>query len=141
MASKEQQIAITKLRGCIRISQEYGRPLNTYHLDILFLIFLHEGITRKMIHEELNKEVIEQPAEKLSMTTTNRYVGDLTAWSYDRGRNSKLRRRGFDLVSEVDDENDQRVKRLYLNDKGLQLCETLASRVLTEQKNIKNKIA
>ncbi len=128
MLTKEQLIAIEKLRGCVHAAQEFvSKTFNAHHLDILFLISLNEGITRK----EINKALTPQ-----SLTTTKRYVGDLTQYSFDRDRQSKQRLPGFDLIHEIEDEFDSKTKHLYLNERGQELCAVLANRVLNEPLNI-----
>ncbi len=130
MLTKEQLIAIAKLRGCIHAAQQFvNKTFNAHHLDILFLISLHEGITRKEINDAMAPQ---------SLTTTKRYVGDLSKYSFDRDRETRLRLPGFDLIEEVDDEFDSKTKHLYLNERGKQLCTVLADRVLSELSHMNN---
>ena len=43
--TKDQLIAIEKLRGCVHAAQEFvSKTFNAHHLDILFLISLNEGV-------------------------------------------------------------------------------------------------
>ncbi|QMU61807.1 MAG: hypothetical protein GKR92_08890 [Gammaproteobacteria bacterium] len=124
MLTKEQLIAIDKLRGCIHAAQQFvNKTFNAHHLDILFLISLQKGITRKQINEALAPQ---------ALTTTKRYVGDLTKYAFDRDRDNKQRLPGFDLIYEEENEFDSKTKHLFLNERGEKLCGVLANRVLSE---------
>ena len=125
MLEIEQLYALGKLRGCIRAAQNFvSKAINAHHLDILFIIALNPGITRGEINKMLPKQ---------SMSTTKRYVGDLTTYCYDRDKIGGGRKPGFGLIEERQDDNDLKLKHLYLTDKGTMLCESLANRVMEQQ--------
>ena len=121
MLTINQKIAIEKLKGCIHATHLFvDKTISAHHLDVLFLIALNEGITRSEIKEEF----------QLPSGTMYRYVGDLTQYAYDREKESSARRPGFNLVCEVEDPKDSKIKHLFLTDKGREFCEMLANRVL-----------
>ena len=125
MPTNEQKIALEKLRGCIHAAQNFvDKSISAHHLDVLFLIALNEGITRTEISDALDTTI----------KSTNRYVGDLTQYAYDRDKKTSAKKIGFNLIHEVNDPKDSKIKHLYLTDKGCEFCEMLANRVLYEQK-------
>ena len=121
---ENQLLALAKLRSCIKaVHHLVSKTITAHHLDTLLLIATQPGLTR----QDINK--IMQPQ---SMSTTRRYVADLTKFSYDRNNEDSGRLPGYDLIYEVDDSKDSKKKHLFLSNKGLQVCEILANRVLKE---------
>jgi len=126
MLTVEQKYALGKLRGCIKEAQKYvKKTFNSHHLDLLFFIAENEGVTRNEINAEFRE----------SMSTTKKYVAELRQQGR-KAEGSTRRLPGFDLIHEIADEHDNKVKHIYLNERGMHLCETLADRVLNQQSKL-----
>ncbi len=122
MLEIEQLYALEKLRDCVQAVQNFiSKAINAHQLDILLIIALNPGITRVEINKMLPKQ---------SMSTIKRYVGDLTIYCYDRDKIDGRRKPGFGLIEEKQDDNDLKLKHLYLTEKGTVLCESLANLVM-----------
>ena len=122
MNDSEQIKAINKLIGCIEESGRFVRKtIQLHHLHALFLIYMNEGITRKEIHNLIGN---------FSYTQTKQHIADLKKLSLHHKGKRPL---GFDLIHEIEDERDAKLKHLYLNENGKELCEMLALRVISEE--------
>lgn len=98
------------ISGCITAIQALransATHLSMNHYELLFYIFLHDGITRK--------ELINRVPQAKS-SSIKRYIKDLL----------------FDhtLLVETDSKEDYRVKHLHLNERGRQIIKTVVSKM------------
>ncbi|MGI9227346.1 MAG: hypothetical protein ACR2PU_01005 [Gammaproteobacteria bacterium] len=105
MTAEEDVIA-----GCIAAIQALrghsAAQLSMNHYELLFYIFLHDGITR-------NELIAQVPL--VSATTMKRYVKELI---YE-----------YDLLTEIENDNDIRVKHLHLTEKGHQIIKIFVGKM------------
>ena len=98
------------IAGCIAAIQALqmhsAAQLSMNHYLILFYIFLHDGITRKELTEQL---------PNVSKEMVQRYVKDLLI--------------EHKLLTETEAETDTRYKNLHLNDNGHQIILTVVQKM------------
>lgn len=98
------------ISGCVAaiqaLRENAAAHLSMNHYEILFYIFLHDGITR---HELISRI----PQAKSS--TIKRYVKDLMM--------------EHTLLVETDSKDDYRVKHLHLNERGHLIIKTVVSKM------------
>ncbi len=98
------------ISGCVSAIQALransAAHLSMNHYELLFYIFLHDGITRQ---ELINRVPQAKPS------SIKRYVKDLLT--------------EHTLLVETDSHEDFRVKHLHLNEKGHRIIKTVASKM------------
>ena len=98
------------IAACIAVIQalrgQSVAQLSMSHYELLFYVFLHDGITRN--------ELIDQ-IPPVSATSMKRYVKELM--------NEQ------NLITETESESDFRVKHLHLTEKGYQIIKTIVDKM------------
>ena len=113
--------AISHCVQCIDAVQKLVSPSFTLtHMRLVFHIFLNQGTTRADLEDMTG----------LARSTVNRYVQDLTAHSWIRPE-SGVRPAGHDLIMEVQDERNMKIKHIYLNDRGRDMIKAVVDQLIT----------
>ena len=94
--------------------------LSINHLEILFYIYLNDGITRQKLLERI---------PNVSPSTIKRHIKELCEVSWSKDYSSKIKHFGHNLIIETDDENDFRIKHLHLNEKGHLIIKTVVHKM------------
>jgi len=100
VAAKQEIIS-----GCVAtihaLKKHIAASLTLNHMEILFYVFLKDGITRKELLDQI---------PKASKEMIQRYVKDLLT---------------HELLTEIENENDYRYKHLHINEKGSEIIDTV----------------
>ncbi len=98
------------ITGCVTAIQALrvnsATHLSMNHYELLFYVFLHDGITRQEIINRI---------PKAKPTSIKRYIKDLLV--------------EHDLIVETDGKDDFRLKHLHLNEKGHQIIKTVVTKM------------
>ncbi len=116
-----EQLANQFVAGIRAVRKIVTSNFSMCHMEVLFMVYLNKGITRGALAELMSYQ---------SASTTYRCVSDLTEHPWKI--NQVARPSGHRLLTEVDDENDRKLKHLQLNEKGIRVTNEVFENMRTK---------